>query len=320
MFSEKEIRFAAARIYRDMLATPQIAWPLLSERMGCTTWVKHENHTPTGAFKIRGGITFIDWLQRENPMCQGIITATRGNHGQAQARAARAAGMRVTIVVPNGNGHEKNAAMKAMGAELIIHGNDFDEAKQKAMTLAKQRNQYFVPSWHRELVRGVSTYAMELFDAANLDALYVPIGMGSGICGCIAARDAMGLSTEIIGVVTKNANAAKLSFDAKRIIETSSANTFADGCAVRIPHPDAFAYYSKGVSRIIEVDEADIAEAVRIFWQDTHNLAEGAGALALAALISEKHIMTGKNVGLILSGGNIDSEDAATILSGNIPN
>lgn len=319
MFTEQEIRIAAERIYRDMPATAQYNWPLLSERMGCQAWVKHENHSPTGAFKIRGGITYVDWFMREYPQSNGIITATRGNHGQAQARAAKAAGLQIVVIVPKGNGQEKNASIRAMGAELIVHGNDFDEAKQEAMRLAKLRNLYFVPSWHRELVRGVSTYAMELFDAAALDALYVPIGCGSGICACIAARDAMRISTEIIGVVSKNANAAKLSFDRKKIIETKTAHTFADGCAVRVPVPESFEYYSKGASRIIEVEEDDIAEAVRILWQDTHNLTEGAGAMALAGLMKEKDIMAGKNIGLILSGGNIDQHHAAQILSGNTP-
>jgi len=320
MYSEKEIRFAAARIYRDMPATPQFIWPSLSARLGCKIWVKHENHTPTGAFKVRGGITFIDWLLREIPMCKGIISATRGNHGQSQARAAKAMGLDVVIVVPKGNGKEKNAVIKSMGAELIIFGRDFDEARIEAERLASVRNLYYVPSWHPELVRGVATYSMELFDAAGqLDAIYVPIGSGSGICGCIATRDALGLSTEVIGVVSKNANAAKLSFDNKKLMETKTANTFADGCAVRIPNPDAFDYYSKGVSRIVEIDEEGIAEAVRVYWQDTHNMTEGAGALPLAALMSEKDKMVGKSVGIIITGGNIDQEDAAAILSGNLP-
>ncbi len=320
MFSEKEIRFAAARIYRDMPATSQIQWPLLSDRLGCNIWVKHENHTPLGAFKIRGGITFIDWLLREQPTCCGIISATRGNHGQAQARAAVAAGLEVIIVVPEGNAVEKNAAIRALGAELIIYGEDFDAAKAHAAYLAQAKNLYLVPSWHPELIRGVATYALELFDQVkDLDFLYVPIGMGSGICGCIAARDALGLSTKIIGVVAKNANAAKLSFDTGKVMETETANTFADGCAIRITHPDAFEYYSNGAERIVEIEEDAIAEAVRIYWQDTHNLTEGAAALPLAAMIQEKEIMQGKSVGLILTGGNMDLDEAASILAGNTP-
>lgn len=320
MFTENEIRAAATQIYSEMQPTPQIAWPLLSKRLGCNSWVKHENHTPLGAFKIRGGITFIDWLVREYPNVNGIITATRGNHGQAQARAGIAAGLNVTIVAPENNGQEKNAAIRALGANLILHGKGFDEARMEAERLADLNNLYYVPSWHPELVRGVSTYALEFFDAVkDLDALYVSIGMGSGVCGCIAARDALGLDIEIIGVVSKNANAAKLSYDRGEIIHSDTANTFADGCAVRIPHPDAFDYYSKGVSHIIESDEDDIANAVRILWQDSHNLTEGAGALALAGLIAEKDIMAGKNVGMIITGGNIDKDDAATILSGKTP-
>lgn len=320
MFTENEIKIAAERIYDEMLPTPQIQWPLLSQRLGCNIWVKHENHTPLGAFKIRGGIIFIDWLMKEHPEIKGIITATRGNHGQAQTRAAVAAGLDVTIVVPENNGSEKNATIKALGANLIICGKGFDEARMEAERLAELHKLYYVPSWHPELVRGVSTYAYELFQAAQaLDALYVSIGMGSGVCGCIAARDALGLDTEIIGVVTKNANAAKTSYDQNKITQSDNANTFADGCAVRIPHPDSFAYFSKGVSRIIEIEEDDIAEAVRILWQDTHNLTEGSGALALAGLMSEKDIMAGKNVGMIITGGNIDKDQAATILSGRTP-
>ncbi len=320
MFTEKEIRFAAARIYRDMPPTSQFLWPLLSNRLGCNIWVKHENHTPIGAFKVRGGITYIDWVLRNNPICQGIITATRGNHGQSLARAAKIVGLKIVIVVPEGNSDDKNASIKSLGAELIIHGKDFDEARIEAERLSKARQLFLAPPFHKELVRGVASYAIELFDKAGaLDAIYVPIGNGSGISGCIAARDALELKTEIIGVVTKNANAVKTSFDQGKIIETQSANTFADGCAVRVPHEEAFDYYSKGVSRILEVSEDEIAEAMRIYWQDTHNLTEGAGAMPLAGLIQEKDKMSGKAVGLIISGGNIDKDSAAIILSGGTP-
>jgi threonine dehydratase len=300
-----------------MPPTPQYAWPLLCERAGATIWVKHENHTPTGAFKIRGGITFIDWLRRTRPKAAGIVTATRGNHGQSQARAATAAGLKAKILVPRGNSVEKNAAMRAFGAELTEFGSDFDEARLEAERLAEAENLFLVPPFHRELVRGVATYALELFAAAgDLDTVYVPIGCGSGICGVITVRDALGLKTKIVGVVSTEAQTAKLSFEAGRLIETNSANTVADGMAVRVPVAEAFEIYAKGADRIVAVTDDDIAEAMRIYYRDTHNLAEGAGAAPLAALLKEGDNMAGKNVGVILSGGNVDLPVFSGILAG----
>jgi threonine dehydratase len=300
-----------------MPPTPQYVWPLLSQRVGAAVWVKHENHTPTGAFKIRGGVTFIDWLKRSRPDISGIVTATRGNHGQSQARAATAAGLKAKILVPHGNSREKNAAMRAFGAELIEFGRDFDEARVEAARLAESENFFLTPSYHPELVRGVATYALEFFEAAPaLDTVYVPVGCGSGICGVITVRDALGLKTKVVGVVSTEAEGAKLSFEAGRLIETSSANTFADGVAVRVPVAEAFAIYAKGADRIISVRDDEVAEAMRIYYRDTHNLAEGAGAAALAALMREREAMRGKEVGVILTGGNIDLEGYASILAG----
>jgi threonine dehydratase len=280
---------------------------LLRRRTGADVWVKHENHTPTGAFKIRGGITFMNWLSRSHPEAAGIVTATRGNHGQSQALAATFAGLKAKIVVPFGNSVEKNNAMRAFGAEVIEFGKDFDEARVEARRLSAEDGLFLVPPYHPELVRGVSTYALELLSAApTLDTIYVPIGCGSGICGVIAARDALGLTTKVVGVVSTEAAAAKLSFEAGRVIETSSANTFADGLAVRAPIPEAFELYARGADRVVSVSESEIANAIRIYYRDTHNLTEGAGAAALAALLQEREAMQGKEVGLILSGGNID--------------
>lgn len=319
LFSIDELEAASRLVYRQMRPTPQYAWPLLAERTGATVWVKHENHTPTGAFKVRGGITFIDWLQRAHPKTPGIVTATRGNHGQSQARAATAVGLKAKILVPFGNSVEKNAAMRAFGAELIEFGSDFDEAKVEAMRLAEVEGLYPVPPFHRELARGVATYALELFsEARDLDTVYVPIGCGSGICGVIAARDALGLKTEVVGVVSTEAQCAKLSFEAGKFIETNSANTIADGMAVRVPVQEAFDIYAKGASRIVAVSDDEVAEAMRIFYRDTHNLAEGAGAAALAALLNEKDKMRGKQVGIILSGGNVDLPLYARILTGGL--
>ncbi|WP_413795392.1 MULTISPECIES: threonine dehydratase [unclassified Pseudomonas] len=302
-----DIEQAARHLYEVMPATAQYAWPLLAERLGCTVWVKHENHTPTGAFKVRGGLTFVRWLKREHPEVKGIVTATRGNHGQSLALAATALGLKALIVVPQGNSVEKNNAMRGFGGEVVEYGRDFDEAREEAVRLAQAHGLYLVPPFHPELVKGVATYGLELFNAVpDLDTVYVPIGCGSGICAVIAARDALGLKTQVVGVVSTEALAAKLSFEADRLCETASANTFADGLAVRRPIPEAFAVYGAGAARIVAVSDAEIAEAMRVYYTDTHNLAEGAGAAALAALMQEREAMQGKKVGVILSGGNID--------------
>ncbi|WP_433899584.1 threonine dehydratase [Pseudomonas sp. PSE1(2024)] len=314
-FTRDDIENAARQVYQVMPPTAQYRWPLLAERLGCTVWVKHENHTPTGAFKVRGGITFMHWLRREHPAVKGIVSATRGNHGQSLALAARAVGLKALIVVPQGNSVEKNNAMRGFGGEVVEYGRDFDEAREEAARLAQEHDLFLVPPFHVELVKGVATYALELFVAApDLDTVYVPIGCGSGICGVIAARDALGLNTEVVGVVSTEAAAAKLSFDANTICETASANTFADGLAVRKPIAQAFDIYKEGAARIVSVGEGEIAEAMRVYYTDTHNLAEGAGASALAALMQERGRMEGKKVGVILSGGNIDRSVYAKVI------
>ncbi|MCX7643738.1 MAG: threonine dehydratase [Rhodobacteraceae bacterium] len=319
-FTREELEAAAALVHRQMSPTPQYAWPLLSRRAGCEVWVKHENHGPTGAFKVRGGITYIDWLRRTDPGCRGIVTATRGNHGQSQARAARAAGLRAVIYVPHGNSVEKNAAMRAFGAELVEFGRDFDEAREEAYRVAAAEGLHIVPPFHRELVRGVATYALEFFRAAPpLDAVYVPIGCGSGICGVIAARDALGLATEVVGVVAEGAPTALLSAAAGHPVATPVARTFADGMAVRVPVPEALEIYARGAARIVAVSDAGIAEAIRAYYTDTHNLAEGAGAAALAALLQERARMAGRRAGVILSGANIDAAWFRTIVEGGVP-
>ena len=314
------LRSAAAMVHAQMPPTPQYAWPLLAARTGCTVWVKHENHTPTGAFKARGAIPYIDWLRRTHPEVTGIITATRGNHGQAQARAARAAGLSVTIVVPHGNAREKNAAMRAFGATLIEHGHDFDSAKAEALRLADEQGLYMVPAYHGELVRGVASYGLELFEAVpDLDTVYVPVGCGSGLCGTIAARDALGLRTRVVGVVSAHVDAAKRSFEAGKLLASPTAHTFADGVAVCTPVQAALDYFGPRADRFVAVTDDEVAQAVRVYWEDTHNMAEGAGAVALAALIQEKDRMRGKTVAVILSGGNGDRSQMAEILSGATP-
>ena len=320
MFDAEALAAAAETVYRQMPPTPQHAWPLLAGRLGAEVWVKHENHTPTSAFKVRGGITFMDWLRRTHPQVQGVISATRGTHGQSMARAARAAGLRAVILVPRGNSVEKNAAMRGFGAELVEHGADFDEAREEAARRGAAEGLFFVPPFHRELVRGVATYGWELFRAVpDLDAVYVPIGAGSGICGVIAARDALGARAEVVGVVSAAAPTAQLSVAAGRPVATDSARTFADGMAVRIPVPEALAIYGPGAARIVAVTDAEVAEAIRIYYSDTHNLAEGAGAAPLAALMQERGRWQGRKVAVILCGGNIDADWFVTVLQGGVP-
>jgi len=320
LFQLGELEDAAGLVHARMPPTPQYVWPQINKTAGATVWVKHENHTPTGAFKIRGGITFMDWLRRAHPEAQGIITATRGNHGQSQARAAMAAGLKAKILVPRGNSVEKNAAMRAFGATVVEFGEDFDEARIEAARLAAKESLFMVPPYHRELVRGVATYALELFHAARgLDAVYVPIGCGSGICGLITVRDVLGLDTRIVGVVSTEAQSAKLSFEAGRLIETESAKTFADGMAVRVPVAEAFDIYSEGADRIVAVADDEVAEAMRIYYRDTHNVAEGAGAAPLAAVLQERDAVRGGNIGVILCGGNVDADVFVTVLRGDTP-
>lgn len=320
LFTIKQIKQAADLVYTQMPPTPQYNWPIISAKTGAEVWVKHENHTPTGAFKVRGGITFIDWIKRTQPDVTGICTATRGNHGQSQARAAIAAGLSAKIYVPFGNSVEKNTAMRAFGGEVIEFGNDFDTAREEAIRVAAEQNLAVVPPFHIELLRGVTSYAYELFtNAPDLDTVYVPIGCGSGICSVITVRDAMGLKTKVVGVVSTEAQTAKLSVEAGRLIETDSANTFADGMAVRIPVADAYDIYAKGAERIVAVSEEDVAAAIRMYYTATHNLAEGAGAAALAALMQERDKMQGKRVGVILTGGNIDADMFRSVMRGDVP-
>ncbi|HRJ68370.1 MAG TPA: threonine dehydratase [Beijerinckiaceae bacterium] len=312
-----DLEQAHAVVRAAMPPTPQYAWPLLGQRLGAEVVVKHENHTPTGAFKVRGGLVYMDRLKRERPQVAGVVSATRGNHGQSLAFAGGRHGVAVTIVVPRGNSIEKNAAMRAFRADLIEHGSDFEEARQEARRLAENRGLEMVPSFHPDLMCGVATYALELLTAhPDLDVLYVPIGQGSGICGCIAARDALGLRTEIVGVQSTEAPAYALSMAAGHAVSTNSANTKADGMATRVPDGEALAIILRGAARIVTVTDDEIAVATRAYWTDTHNIAEGAGAAALAAAMQETTRLAGRRVGLILSGGNIDFDLFRTWICG----
>lgn len=318
MFDLAALREAADYVHQHVPATPQHAWPLLAQRLGCQVWVKHENHAPTGAFKVRGGLVYVRSLLAGGEPPRGLVTATRGNHGQSMALAARQAGIPLVIVVPEGNSREKNAAMRALGAELVEHGVDFDVAREEAARLAGELGYAMVPSFHPELVRGVATYALELFEAVrDLDCVYVPIGMGSGICGLIQARNLLGLKTEIVGVVSSAADAYAQSFEQGRIVTTATADTFADGMACRVPHPQAFALVREHAARIVRVTDNEVAEAMRVYHEATHNTAEGAGAAALAALMQERGRQAGKRVAVVLSGANVDRARYAQVLMGD---
>jgi threonine dehydratase len=307
MFDLRQLERAQEIVGAAMPPTPTYPWPLLAQRLGTEVVVKHENHTPIGAFKVRGGLVYLERLKREQPNTPGIISATRGNHGQSLAYAASRYGLPAMIYVPRGNSVEKNRAMRAFGAELVEHGEDFQAAREEAVRRAGRAGLHMVPSFHPDLVLGVATYALEfLRKAPDLDILYVPIGQGSGICGCILVRDLLGLKTEIVGVQSTEAPSYALSFAAGTVVTTETSNTLADGMATRIPDADAVAILRKGASRIVQVTDDEVGAAIRAYWTDTHNLAEGAGAAALAAALQEKKKLGGKRVGLVLSGGNID--------------
>jgi threonine dehydratase len=310
---------ATARFLSPLLPpTPTIAWPLLGARYGAEVWVKHENHLPTGAFKVRGGLVYLDRLLRETPAVPGVITATRGNHGQSIGFAAARLGLRAVVVVPHGNSVEKNAAMQAMGVELVEEGHDFQAAREYAIERAADEGLHMVPSWHPDLVRGVATYGLEWLRAApELDTVYVPIGMGSGICGMIAARDALGVRTRVVGVVAEGAPAYALSFAKGEVVATPRAETIADGIATRSPDADALATIRRGAERIVTVPEAGIRQAMRDSFSDIHQVAEGAAAAGFAALAMEREKIRGTRVGVVLTGGNVDRGLYAEILGGS---
>lgn len=315
--TKAELDSAARTVYAVMPPTPQYSWPLLNEALGAEVWVKHENHTPTGAFKVRGGLVYIGALAQRAPEVKGVISATRGNHGQSIGFAVRRHGLHATIVVPHGNSTEKNAAMRALGVQLIEHGRDFQESREHAIRLASEQNLHMIPSFHRDLVSGVATGWMELLTAqSDLDTLFVPIGQGSGICGAMAARNALGLSTKIIGVVSAHALAYKLSFAERRIIESPVSTIVADGMACRVPDAASLDIILKYADDVVAVTDAEVASAMRLYYVATHNVAEGAGAAALAAAMQMKDCLRGRRIGVPLSGGNVDREQFVQILSG----
>ena len=316
MLTLSDLEAAATIVYGSMPATPQLRWPLLDARCGADVWIKHENHTPVGAFKVRGGLVYMDDLFRREPDVRGIVTATRGNHGQSAAFAARRYGRAVAVVVPFGNSVEKNRAMKALGAELIESGHDFQAALEAAAAIAGERGWHFMPSFDERLVRGVASYSLELLRAVpGLQTLYVPIGLGSGICGAIAARNALGRTTAIVGVVSASAPAYARSLAEKRLVSHEATTRIADGVACRTPVPEALDAIAAGVERIVEVTDDEVEEAMRAIYEDTHNVAEGAGAVGLAALWQERGRIAGRVVGTVLTGSNVDARLYGPILA-----
>ncbi|MCA0327581.1 MAG: threonine dehydratase [Proteobacteria bacterium] len=310
-----DLEAAAEVVYREFPPTPQYRWALLSERLGAECWVKHENHTPVGAFKIRGGLTFFDALARRGALPLEVLSATRGNHGQSIGWAARAHGVRCTIVVPRGNSVEKNAAMRALGVQLIEHGDDFTASADHARQLAQERGALMVPSFHIDLVRGVATYWWEwLRVVPDLQWAYVPIGLGSGACAAIAAKRALGHGVRLVGVVSRHATTYADSLAAGRVVESAVTTRLADGMAVRRADAQALAVLAGGLDHVVQVDDEEIATAMRALYTDTHNLAEGAGAAALAAALQERPALRGQRVGLALTGANVDRQVMAGVL------
>jgi threonine dehydratase len=311
-----EIRSAQDLVYSVMPPTPQIVWPLLCERLETEVWIKHENHTPIGAFKARTAVVYAAELFRGTKAIAGLVTATRGNHGQSVALAAKRFDVPAHVVIPRGNSPEKNAAMRAQGANLIEFGADYQESKEHAQQLAAERGWHFVPSYHRDIVKGVATYWLEFFTAVrDLDIVYVPIGQGSGICSCVAVRNGLNLKTKIVGVVAAGAPAYALSFEAGRKVAAPVTTLLADGMACRVPDDASLAIVLQNAERVVQVSEEEIAKAMRIFFTDTHNVAEGAGAAGLAAALKEKGNLKSKRVGLVLSGGNVDRDVFARVLA-----
>lgn len=312
----ERLQDAAAIVYQTMAPTPQYAWPLLKTAVGAEIWVKHENHTPIGAFKLRGGLVYFRDFSHRNGKSTGVISATRGNHGQSVAFAARQYRIAATIVVPHGNSVEKNAAMRALGAELIEHGEDFQAARERAAWIAQQRGLHMVPSFHPLLVHGAASYSLELLRAVpDLDVVYVPIGLGSGVCGMIAARNALGHRTEVVGVVSEHAPAYALSFEQRRAVEHPVATRVADGMACRAPEPEALEILWRHLARIVQVTDDEVEDTMRLMYSATHNVAEGAGAAGLAAALKERGRLAGRKAAVILSGANVDRDVFARVLA-----
>jgi len=313
--SKQQLTAAARIVYDAMLATPQYSWPLINQALGCEVWIKHENHTPTGAFKVRGGLVYLHELAQRAPMVKHVVSATRGNHGLSVGFAARRHGMTAHIVVPHGNSAEKNDAMRALGVDLIEHGSEFQDCREYAAKLAKQHDWHMIPSMHPDLLSGVASYWTELFTAQpDLDVVFVPIGQGSGICAAAAARQALGLKTKIVGVVSSHALAYKKSFESGCKTEAPVSTQIADGLACRVPDDVSLQIIMSEVDHVLAVSDTEVTAAMKLLFVATHNVAEGAGAAALAAAMQVKQNLKGLKVGLPLCGGNVDAKQFSIII------
>jgi threonine dehydratase len=314
-----EIEQAQRVVYAHMPPTPQYTWPLMNQRLGTEVWLKHENHSPVGAFKLRGALVYMDWLKKSHPGIEGVVAATRGNHGQGVAMAARLHGLKAVIVVPHENSKEKNKAMAAQGAKLIVHGHDFQASLEHAAELAAERGYAMVESFHERLVMGTATYAKEFLEGSPvMETVYVPVGLGSSISGMAAARNALGLSTEIVGVVSTASPSYALSFSRRTLVEAPSETKIADGLACRKPNAYAMEFIWKNVARIVEVTDAQIASAMRALYEDTHNLVEGAGAAGVAAALIEKELNHARRIGIVITGANVDMDQYTQVLEGKL--
>lgn len=320
IFKYDEVDAARRTVYAVMPPTPQYAWPLLRKRLGMKVWVKHENHTPAGAFKVRGGLTYFSALAASGAGAKGVITATRGNHGQSVGFGARKHGLGATIVVPHGNSVEKNAAMRALGVMLVEHGEDFQASREHAMRLADEQGLHMVPSFHRDLIKGVMSYWLEFFESfpkgEEPAVVFVPIGQGSGFCAAAAARRHTGARSALVGVVSAHATTYLDSFHARRVVEAPVSTRLADGMACRIADEEALEIVLRNAEDVVSVTDAEVAQAMRDLFAHTHNVAEGAGAAGLAAATQQRERWRGRTVGVALTGGNVDGEVFARVLSG----
>src|SRR3954462_1545931 len=312
----QEVGEAQKLVHHLMLPTSKISCPLLNQKLEAQVWIKHENHTPIGAFKARSAVFYAAQLFRNGNQIKGMITATRGNHGQSVGLAGQRFNVPDTMGVPHGNSVEKNTAMRSQGARLIEFGQDFQESREHAQKLSEEQGLHFVPPFHRDIVTGVATYWMEcLTPVPDLDAVYVPIGMGSGICGACAVRNGLNLKTRIIGVAAEGAPAYALSYEAGRTIEAPVTTLIADGMACRTPDDDAFEIIQKNIDRMVRVSEDELRHALRVYFSDTHNVIEGAGAASLAAALKEKSSVAGRRIALIATGGNVDRDVFTKVLA-----
>jgi len=297
--------------------TPQYVWPQVAAAFGTEVWLKHENHTPIGAFKARSAAMYFQKMMQREPECRGVITATRGNHGQAVGLAARRFKLPATVYVPHGNSVEKNNAMRALGVKLVEHGDDFQDSREEAARVGARDGLHMVPAFHADIVLGVTSYWAEFFRAApDLDVVYVPIGQGSGACAAAAVRNVYSPRTKIVGVVSAHAAAFSKSFAARQVVESPVETRLGDGMACRKPDPEALAIILANVSRIVEVTDAELAAAMRAIFAMTHNVAEGAGAAAFAAAWRDRESLKGLRVGVTVSGGNVDTNVFADVLAG----